>query len=614
MKDKKQYRSFTVTREAINQDERTVQLAFSSEEMALQWFGYEILDHSPESIRLGRLRDGAPLLMDHDACDQIGVVESVEIRADRVGSVVVRFGNSKRANEIFQDVMDGIRRKVSVGYQIHSAEKTGVQDDKPVYRVTDWEPYEISIVAIPADNTVGVGRQLEIKEEQINNENKINLGDQMSKEQVVQNVERSAYAQDESVFEQRGVEMERKRVNEITQMGQNLKDHGGLELAREFINNGKSADDFSRALVAKMGEGFKPVPSGALDLDKKDVQRFSLLRLMGGLAGRATGDMAAFRKAAYEMEVCNYAAERSGKSPKGVFIPVDVLRHDYTPEGGKRDLTVGTSTAGGHLVATNLISGSFIELLRNRMLIQRLGATTLNDLVGNIAIPRQTSGATAYWVAEGSAPTESQQAVDQVTMGPKSLAAFTDFSRKLFLQSSIDVENMVKNDLARVLGLAIDYAALYGSGSSNQPTGVKNVSGINTVDFAAAAPTFAEIVQLETEVAADNADLGSLAYAVNATGRGGLKTTEKASSTGQFIWEPGNTVNGYRAEASNQVASGDFWFGNWSDLILGFWSGLDLLVDPYTASSSGNVRVTAFQDVDIAVRHPVSFCRGNNTL
>jgi hypothetical protein len=91
-------------------------------------------------------------------------------------------------------------------------------------------------------------------------------------------------------------------------------------------------------------------------------------------------------------------------------------------------------------------------------------------------------------------------------------------------------------------------------------------------------------------------------------------TAERDSSTGMFIWEPGNTVNGYRTEVSNQVASNDFWFGNWADLLLGFWSGLDLLVDPYTGATSGTVRVVALQDVDVAVRHGESFARGNNTL
>jgi HK97 family phage major capsid protein len=359
-------------------------------------------------------------------------------------------------------------------------------------------------------------------------------------------------------------------------------------------------------------------------MDEKEIKQFSFMRALNALANPA--DRAAQAAAGFEREVSEAAAKKSGKSPTGILVPTDVLRSALMTDFGAanqgynamaramatmmRDLTVGTSTAGGHTVSTNLLAGSFIELLRSRMVMARLGATMLNGLTGNIAVPRQTSGATAYWVAESGAPTETQQAFDQVTMTPKTCGAFTDYSRKLLLQSSIDVEAFIRMDLAKVIGLELDRVALYGTGSSNQPRGIDQTAGINTVNFAAAAPTFAEIVNMETQVAADNADVGTLAYLVNATGRGGLKTAEKASSTGQFIWENGNTVNGYRAEVSNQVAAGDFWFGNWADVLMGFWSGLDLTVDPYTGSTSGTVRVVALQDVDVAVRHPESFCNG----
>jgi HK97 family phage major capsid protein len=306
--------------------------------------------------------------------------------------------------------------------------------------------------------------------------------------------------------------------------------------------------------------------------------------------------------------VSDAGAKAAGKASRGIFVPGEILR------ANKRDLTAGTNNAGGFAVATELMADSFIDMLRNRAVAIRAGATVMNGLSGNVAIPKQSAAATAYWVAESGAPTESQQTLAQVTLSPKTVGAFTDFSRRLILQSSVDVENMVRRDLSSVLALAIDTAALYGTGSNNQPTGLKNISGINTKDFAATNPTFAEVVGIETEVATDNADIGSLAYLVNPAQRGAFKTTEKASSTGQFIWEPGNTVNGYRTEVSNQVTAGDVWFGNWADLMIGFWSGLDLMVDPYAGATSGTVRVIALQDCDIAVRNAVSFCYGNASI
>ena len=279
----------------------------------------------------------------------------------------------------------------------------------------------------------------------------------------------------------------------------------------------------------------------------------------------------------------------------------------------KRDLNVGTATAGGNLVETELDAANFIDLLRNASALDQAGATVLTGLSGNVNIPRQSGAATAYWVAESGSPTESQQTIDQVALTPKTCGAFTDFSRRLMIQSSIDVENMVRTDLARVLALEIDRVGLYGSGSSNQPTGLKSTTGVLTEDFAANAPTFAEVVALESDVAGANALLGSPVYLMNSAMAGSLKTTEKATGTAQFILA-GGEVNGYRAVISNQVESNDLWFGNFSDLIIAYFSGLDLMVDPYTGSTSGTVRVVALQDVDIAARHGASFSRGNNTL
>jgi HK97 family phage major capsid protein len=172
---------------------------------------------------------------------------------------------------------------------------------------------------------------------------------------------------------------------------------------------------------------------------------------------------------------------------------------------------------------------------------------------------------------------------------------------------------MVRRDLATVLALKIDYAGLYGTGTNSEPLGLKLTTGIGTEDFAANTPTFTEVVALESDLATANALLGSPVYLMNAAMRGSLKTTEKASNTAQFIYMDGE-VNGYRGLVSNQVASNDLWFGNFADLIIAYFSGLDIMVDPYTHSTSGTVRVVAMQDVDIAVRHPESFTRGNNTL
>lgn len=622
-------RGFELARNAVDQEARTVELAFSSETPYERWFGIEILSHKQGAIRLDRLKNGGALLVNHNTRDQIGVVEVVEVQGS-VSRAQVRFGRSPRAEEIFRDVLDDIRRHVSVGYIVHdmvlAKQNTNGPDE---YIVTDWEPLEISIVSVPADPTVGVGRCLGgLTDEQSQHlqrefsvsppslfENPAPAAPAFTKESHMDKTQdqiAAEQAQREADARNAGGAAVVAATRDIIALGEKYAHLGGDKVAQEYLRSGKcDVAEFQIALLAKIGT---PATQGSrandVGLSAQQVNQFSFVRLI-----RAMGNpgVRAFQEAAgFELEACAAAARKAGASNRGFSIPTEVLRAPLA--SSQRDLNVTTATAGGNLVATDLLAGSFIDLLRNAMVMQRLGARVLTGLVGDIAIPRQTGAGTAYWVAESGAPSESQQTVDQVTMSPKTVGAYTDFSRKLMLQSSLDVEAMVRGDLAQVLALEIDRAALYGTGASNQPLGLKSATGLNTTDFGANAPTYAEVVELETKVAADNAAVGSLSYLVNAAGRGSLKTTSKDTGSGQFLWEAGNTVNGYRAEVSNQVESNDYWFGNWADAIIGYWSGLDIMVDPYTGSTSGTIRVVALQDVDVAFRHGESFSRGNNIL
>lgn len=369
-----------------------------------------------------------------------------------------------------------------------------------------------------------------------------------------------------------------------------------------------------------------------LGLTEKDVRDYSIVRLLNARANPT--DKAAQEAAAFELE-CSAEAQkingRDGGQVRGLTVPAEVLRAPVFGSRGasayagmglakeQRDLLVGTATAGGNTVATDLLGASFIEILRNRLSIMAAGATMLTGLVGNVAIPRQTGAASAFWVAENGAPTESQQAFDQVALSPKTVGAFTDVSRRLLLQSSLDVEAFVRMDLATVIALAIDLGALNGSGASNQPRGVLQTAGIGSVAIGTnGGPiTWDAVVDLETAVGAANADVPTSAYITNAALRGRMKKVPELGNTAAVpIWR-NNEVNGYRAIASNQVpgnltkGSGTnlsaLLFGNFADVLIGMWGGLDLLVDPYTGSTAGTVRMVALQDVDVAVRRASSF-------
>ena len=593
-------RSLLVDRQAIDEAARTATLAFASETPYERHWGIEILDVTATSMRQGRLRSGANLLMDHDWKDVVGVVESVEIGADRVARAVVRFGKSARAEEVWQDVRDGIRRNVSVGYMVHKAQLVETKDGLETYRVTDWEPFEISLVSVPADATVGVGRSAD------------DAGDApaavesapaaaAASESEAQN---TTISEEKAMTEKVEVIEQRNHAAEITKIAASIP--GGAELAMSAIQRGLTVEQFQREVIEKLAS--KPVPTADIGMDKKEVKRYSLMRAINALANPT--DAGAQRAAAFEREVSDAVAQKLGKQARGFLVPFEVQQ---------RDLVVGTPTAGGNLVATDLLAGSFIDVLRNAMVLPELGAQTLTGLVGNVAIPKQTGAATAYWVAESNAPTESQQTIGQVTMSPRTVGAWTEISRKLLLQSSIDVESMVQTDLAAVLGLAIQQAAISGTGTGNQPAGLLTLITPSVAGGPdGAAPTWAHIVELESDVAVANALVENMAYLTNAKVRGKLKTTSKVSGQNGFVWESGDTpVNGYRAAVTNAVPSNltkgagtnlsAIIFGNFRDLVIGMWGGLDLMVDPYTGSAAGTVRVVALQDVDVAVRYTESF-------
>ena len=593
-------------RAVVDVEARTVTLAFASETPVERYWGNEILDVQSQSMRSDRLNAGAAVLMDHDARDQVGVIESVQMGADKVARAIVRFGKSARASEVFQDVVDGIRQNVSVGYRIHDAKLESEAEGVGTYRVTDWEPYEISMVSVPADPKVGVGRSAEPVQSRIP-EHRM-TPEEIAAAEAAKTAQRDAALKATAEATRSGIDGERKRIAEINAgAAQLIKYPKVRDVADEAIRSGMSMDQFRAKAMEVVTTA--PLPNADIGMSTHEVKRFSIVRALHALANPS--DQRAREAAGFEYECSRATADLMGVTPKGLLVPNDVL---------KRELNVGTATAGGNLVATNLLSSNFIDLLRNKMVINRMGMQMLSGLIGNVAIPRQSGGATAYWIAEGAGGTVSAQTFDQVPLSPKTLMGRTQIGRQLLLQSSIDVEAFVRNDLATVLALALQAAAIQGGGS-NQPTGILGTSGIGSVAGGTngLAPSWANIVKLETAVAVANADIGTLGYLTNAAVRGSLKTTPKIAGFPEYLWADGNTpVNGYQTGITNAVPSNltkgtsvgnasAIIFGNFADLIVGLWGALDLQVDPYSAGDTGSVVVRAFQSADICVRHPESF-------
>lgn len=626
------FRSAEVSR-VIDEESRTVELAFSSEAEVERWFGVEVLSHAGGAMRTERLENGAAVLWNHDWDDQVGVVESIEIGADRRGRAVVRFGKSARASDIFQDILDGIIRHVSVGYRVYRVEVEERSGQPDLVTVTDWEPYEISLVSVPADPTVGVGRSLEdtpaeartystqtdpqtsnhqgtIMQEKILRDAQGNLvrAKVDDDDKILEVLEIIEKAGDEiRQAERRASSAERSRVHDIMAMGEQ---YGARDLAQDFARDGKTPAEFQRALLDHLntdqGRALNDQASSDVGMSDDEVRQFSFIRALRALSNPT--DRRAQEAAAFEYEASRAAAERSGKEPEGILVPADVLKRALNSSNSG----AAAGDTGGYSISTDLMSQSFVEMLRNRAIAMQLG-TPLGGLVGNLDIPGQSGGASGYWIGEDEDAREDGLELDQIGMTPKTVAALAEITRKLLMQSSLDVEALVRRDLASALALTVDKAVFYGTGTDKQPLGIANVTGINAVPFAKGLPSYTETVQMESAIAADNADVNSMAYVMASGMRGHYKTTQKFDGTnGSPIWEQGNTVNGYRSEVTNQIKSGDLFFGNFADLLIGMWGGLDLTVDPYTHSAKGRVRVVAMQDIDVVLRRIESFCLGRS--
>lgn len=581
-----EHRAMELEAKTINEESRQVRIAISSEEPVQRSFGMEVLEHSNEAIDLSFLASGrAPLLLDHDPEKQIGVIESVELDGSaRRLRATVRFGKGALAREAFDDVVDGIRANISVGYAINKLERK----DKDTYVAKSWRPMEASLVSIPADVTVGVGRSGDVSPEPVI---KTDFKEIPMSENTI----------DIAAVEAEARKAAQRNAAQIVELGAR---HNKSDLAQKAIAEGRSIEEFRGELLETIGSQ-RALEEQAIGMSEKEVKKFSLMRAIHALANPT--DRRAQEAAAFEFECSRAAAEAYGRTAQGILLPAEVLRN------WKRDLNSSDDAA---LFTDDFRGGDFIDALRNASSVMQAGARMLNGLSGDVKIPKKTAAASAAWIAtEGGASSESEMTVGSVSMTPKTLGAFTDITRQLMIQSSLDVEALVRDDLAQAIALAIDLGALAGSGSSGQPTGIKNTSGINTVDFGTApdlVPTFAQVVAMETAVREDNALGNGGAYISNATMYGALKSVEKASNTAQFVVEPGGTMNGYRTIVSNQVASGDLYFGDFSQLLVGMFGGLDIVVDPYTASTSGTVRVVALQSCDVAVRHATAFCLGND--
>ena len=635
-----------------DQTDETLTFSFSSEAPVDRWFGREILVHEPGAMDLSRMNDGAPWLWNHNRDVILGVTEKAWLGDDRRLYSTVRWSpnTTERGTEEYkrrQDIESGITRNVSFAYEIKD-----IEERADGFYVTNWPVLEVSSVSVPADQSVGLGRAMEepaaepgpelnaegltlaIEAETIKAAVAETISEALCSLKTEQHAERAETTDETPMTTEVNVAevqsearlAERDRVATIRGMCDQFQ---LSDLAEKLINDDSSIDAAREVVMTQLGmrkvqfEG-KVHDAGAaeLGLSKSEVKRYSFLRVAAYLAdpNPRTADAAGF-----ELEVARAAQAKHSRSASGVLIPWEVLgssnRAAETP-----GQSVGVFGDGGALVGSNRLDAQFIDLIRNRSAFLNSGLTMLSGLDGNVEIPKKLGSSQYYFVGENADVTNSKLAFGLVNMIPRTIGVRVPISRRMMIQSSPDVESLVRLDMAESVALGMDSTIGYGTGSNGQPLGIVNTTGIGAVTLGGGASKvfpanvgggthdcgdWADYVDLETALAANNLDAGSMRYVLNSVVKGALKQTLRASAAGSdYIMTDAGEVNGYPVVVSNQMQTNDVLFGNFADCVVGMWSGLDVVVDPYTQSASGQVILTVHQDFDVAVRRPQSFALG----
>lgn len=364
-----------------------------------------------------------------------------------------------------------------------------------------------------------------------------------------------------------------------------------------------------------------------LGLTRKEQERYSVRKAILATIAARSGHADPWKEAGLELEISQALNTCRERPVNGVLIPQDALvsrsflRRYIRAAGDPIGASSGFGNAtGGNLVATDLRSDMFIEALKDAAVVMGMGVTMLPGLVGDVDIPKEGADPNVYWVGEDTEPTGSDIDLGNVDLKFKTIGGWQRLTQKLLKQSTPYAEDIIRDSLLSKLALGIQQAIINGAGTATEPRGILNLGSLATVPLGpnGGAPTYGAMVDLETEVAKDNADIGSLGYLTNTSVRGKLKQTETfPGSNGNPVWSASNEVNGYQAYVTNAVPSNltkgtgtnlsAIIYGNWADVVVGMWGDVDLNIDTTTHANTRGVVVRVFQDTDIQIKRDESF-------
>ncbi len=551
---------------------------FASDMPVERGWGREILD--VRGMDTSRFAAGAvPLLFNHNWDAVVGMAEKAWVGKDNRAYVQAKFFDHPDAQKV-RSMVEGGLRNVSFGYRVTEFEDAGNGD----YIARQFEPHEVSIVSVPADYRVGLGRSEDNEhlEVRVSRASTGKAEQPAATEDVHMTEKDSSAATSAEMVREIDPTAEKLRQRALENLGDQYGIHG--DVIRRWKDEDISVGEATRQTLKIIAERSKAETAVThVGLSPREQRSYSLIKAINGVVHKD------WKHAGLELEAHQEIQKRTGKilSENSFFVPLEVQ---------KRDLSVAAS-GGGYLVSTDNVG--FIELLRNRSVVLQMGATRLSGLQGNVAIPKQTAAATAYWLSsETSTITESQQTIGQLTLGPKTVGAYTEISRQLTLQSSPDAESLVMSDLARVVALAADVAALRGSGAGGEPQGIVGTTGIGSVSGTSLGYT--GILEFQTDVASANVMPARGGYVTTPAVAALMMAEQRFSSTDTPLWV-GNIwdgqMAGYRAMAS----------GDWADLIWAEWGILEVEVNPYASFAAGIIGVRAMYTMDVGVRYAGAF-------
>lgn len=609
VKQKTLFRRFETPALEVRKDESKNFLSFSaSSEMPCErWYGDEVLVHDKKSVRLSRAKAGAmPLLFNHDVDFPIGMVKSASIQDSRL-MVDCELFATERAKEV-QAMIDGGLRNVSIAYRVNVIEE---ETKSKTFRVTDWEPYEVSIVTVPADPSVGIGRgaesQYEMRIMRASSHQPAEKAATKERSMPEKEEEKAAVADDKP--RKSPIEYERERRQAIINLCQSFNADARSEA--QWIEDGTPLTEVSEKLleIARERGKKKTLVNSAIGLSNNETRKYSLFKAIRALRFGAV-DRSVVEAASFEIECSKVLARQLNRPETGkILIPAEVLQRPVSPEAYSRAMATTPGSKGGYLVNTENMG--FIEILRNRSVSMAMGARVLSGLVGNVSFARQTGKASVTWQAgEGTSVTASDQALGQLSMTPKTAIAITDVSEQLLAQSSPSAESFIMADLARDVAIdGVDAAVINGTGGA-QPLGIKNTTGVTTGQDASSA-TYAKILAFPTVAAGANALRGNPGFVTNTAGAAKLMGVQRFSNTDTPLWE-GNLLNGqlvgFNAMSSEQAASGNLIFGSWDEVLIGEWGVLELATDNGgTRFNAAQVGIRAMWLVDVLIRYPQAF-------